>query len=169
MNDGNMSRSAVDLPRIDQTDRRIIGELSTDGRVSIAELGRRVNLSAPAVAGRVQRLERAGVITGYRAELDPRALGFPLTAIVRVKPSVLILERFLKFLAEQRPGDRPRVRLRCNRRGRCGHFERRLGRLIGSRGRGLRRRARLRANGRNGVQPLRLFEHRPLEGGAEYG
>ena len=87
MNDGNASRSAVDLPRIDQTDRRIIGELSTDGRVSIAELGRRVNLSAPAVAERVQRLERAGVITGYRAELDPRALGFPLTAIVRVKPA----------------------------------------------------------------------------------
>ncbi len=51
------------------------------------ELGRRVNLSPPAVSERVQRLEQAGVITGYRAVIDPRALGYQLTAIVRVKPS----------------------------------------------------------------------------------
>lgn len=73
--------------RIDQTDRRIIGELAGDGRVSIAELGRRVSLSSPAVAERVQRLERDGVITGYRAQIDPRALGYELTAIVRIKPA----------------------------------------------------------------------------------
>jgi Lrp/AsnC family leucine-responsive transcriptional regulator len=72
---------------LDDTDRKIVGELTGDGRVSFAELGRRVNLSSPAVAERVQRLERAGVITGYRAELDPRALGYELTAIVRVKPA----------------------------------------------------------------------------------
>jgi Lrp/AsnC family leucine-responsive transcriptional regulator len=71
----------------DETDRRIIGELAADGRASFAELGRRVNLSPPAVAERVQRLERRGVITGYRAEIDPRAIGYPLTAIVRVKPA----------------------------------------------------------------------------------
>jgi Lrp/AsnC family leucine-responsive transcriptional regulator len=75
------------LPRMDATDHKILGELTTDGRVSLAELGRRVNLSSPAVAERVQRLERAGVITGYRAEIDPRALGYPLTAIVRVRPA----------------------------------------------------------------------------------
>jgi Lrp/AsnC family leucine-responsive transcriptional regulator len=72
---------------LDDTDRKIVGELTGEGRVSFAELGRRVNLSSPAVAERVQRLERAGVITGYRAELDPRALGYELTAIVRVKPA----------------------------------------------------------------------------------
>jgi Lrp/AsnC family leucine-responsive transcriptional regulator len=72
---------------LDETDRRIIGELAKDGRVSFAELGRRVNLSPPTVAERVQRLERQGVITGYRAEIDPRALGYPLEAIVRVKPA----------------------------------------------------------------------------------
>jgi Lrp/AsnC family leucine-responsive transcriptional regulator len=72
---------------IDDTDRRIVGELAADGRLSFAELGRRVSLSPPAVAERVQRLERSGVITGYRAEIDPRAVGYPLTAIVRVKPS----------------------------------------------------------------------------------
>lgn len=79
--------SATNQRLLDQTDRRIIGELSRDGRLSFAELGRRVSLSSPAVAERVQRLERAGVITGYRAEIDPRALGYQLTAIVRVKPA----------------------------------------------------------------------------------
>src|SRR5437899_10396266 len=75
------------MAKIDDTDRKIISELTAQGRISFAELGRRVNLSSPAVADRVQRLERDGVITGYRAELDPRALGYPLTAIVRVKPA----------------------------------------------------------------------------------
>ena len=82
-----MRVNADNLRKIDSTDRKIIGELTTDGRVSVAELGRRVNLSSPAVAERVQRLERAGVITGYRAEIDPRALGYQLTAIVRIKPA----------------------------------------------------------------------------------
>jgi len=72
---------------LDDIDRKILAELTREGRVSIAELGRRVNLSSPAVAERVQRLERAGVITGYRAELDPRMLGYQLTAIVRIKPA----------------------------------------------------------------------------------
>jgi len=87
---------------LDDTDRKILGELVSDGRVSFAELGRRVSLSSPAVAERVQRLERAGVITGYRAELDPRALGFELTAIVRVKPSPRRLPRVAE-LATQIP------------------------------------------------------------------
>jgi Lrp/AsnC family leucine-responsive transcriptional regulator len=88
------------MSAIDETDRRIIGELARDGRVSFAELGRRVNLSAPTVAERVQRLERRGVITGYRAELDPRALGYPLTAIVRVKPAPGQLKRIPELAAE---------------------------------------------------------------------
>ena len=53
----------------------------------MAELGRRVSLSPPAVAERVQRLERAGVIAGYRAIVEPKALGFPLAAVVRVRPA----------------------------------------------------------------------------------
>jgi Lrp/AsnC family transcriptional regulator, leucine-responsive regulatory protein len=85
---------------VDDTDRKIIGELTADGRVSLAELGRRVNLSSPAVAERVQRLERSGVITGYRAELDPRALGYPLTAIVRVKPAPGQLPRIPELALE---------------------------------------------------------------------
>jgi Lrp/AsnC family transcriptional regulator, leucine-responsive regulatory protein len=91
-----------DLLRLDQTDHRIVGELVADGRLSLAELGRRVNLSAPAVADRVKRLEQGGVITGYRAQLDLRKLGYQLTAIVRVKPSPGQLPR-IPQLAEQIP------------------------------------------------------------------
>ena len=72
---------------IDSTNRRVLAELQADARISLAELGRRVGLSAPAVAERVQRLEQEGVITGYRADVDPRALGFPLQAIVRIRPA----------------------------------------------------------------------------------
>jgi len=85
---------------MDETDRRILGELTKDGRVSFAELGRRISLSPPAVAERVQRLERAGVITGYRAEVDPRRLGYELTAIVRIKPAAGQLARIPELAAE---------------------------------------------------------------------
>jgi len=78
---------------LDSTNRRILRELQGDARLSMAELGRRVSLSAPAVAERVQRLEQAGVIVGYRAEIDPRALGFPVEAVVRVRPSMGQLHR----------------------------------------------------------------------------
>ena len=85
---------------LDETDRGIIGALATDGRISFAELGRRVSLSAPAVAERVRRLEQTGVITGYRAEIDPRALGYPLTAIVRVKPAIRQLSKVAELAAD---------------------------------------------------------------------
>jgi Lrp/AsnC family leucine-responsive transcriptional regulator len=97
---GVSGTQSVNRPRLDATDRKILGELTTDGRISLAELGRRVNLSSPAVAERVQRLERSGVITGYRAEIDPRALGYELTAIVRVKPAPRQLPRIPELAAE---------------------------------------------------------------------
>jgi Lrp/AsnC family leucine-responsive transcriptional regulator len=100
MKNGLLANRAADPPKLDATDRKIIGELTTDGRVSLAELGRRVNLSPPAVAERVQRLERSGVITGYRAEIDPRLLGYPLTAIVRIKPAPGQLPRIPELAAE---------------------------------------------------------------------
>src|SRR5713101_9679386 len=102
MKNGLSRAQGANLPRIDATDRKIIGELTTDGRISFAELGRRVSLSSPAVAERVQRLERAGVITGYRAEIDPRTLGYQLTAIVRIKPAPGKLPR-IPELARQIP------------------------------------------------------------------
>ena len=71
----------------DGTDHRILEELQEDGRLSLAELGRRVGLSPPAVAERVQRLERDGVITGYHATVNPRAIGYALTTVIRIRPA----------------------------------------------------------------------------------
>ena len=76
-----------DDPLLDATNLRLLAELQADGRCSLAELGRRVGLSSPAVAERVQRLEQAGVIVGYHALLNPRALGFALSAVIRVRPA----------------------------------------------------------------------------------
>ena len=85
---------------LDAVDRQILGELTEDARISFAQLGRRVSMSPPAVTERVRRLEQAGVITGYRAEIDPRALGYALTAIVRVKPAVRQLSKIAELAAD---------------------------------------------------------------------
>ncbi len=74
--------NASDLDRIDLL---LLAELQRDGRVPNAELAERVHLSASACLRRVQRLERDGVIAGYRAELDPEHLGLGLQAFVRVQ------------------------------------------------------------------------------------
>jgi Lrp/AsnC family leucine-responsive transcriptional regulator len=69
---------------IDPHDTRILAELQADARLSMAELGRRVHLSQPAVTERVRKLEAAGVITGYRATVDLGRLGYGIRAIIRV-------------------------------------------------------------------------------------
>ncbi|MFI6483658.1 Lrp/AsnC family transcriptional regulator [Nonomuraea sp. NPDC050663] len=91
---------AYEPKELDALDRRILAELQVDARVSFAELGRRVGLSPPAVSERVQRLEESGVITGYRAEVDPRALGFPVTVMVRIRPEFRDLHRISKIAKE---------------------------------------------------------------------
>lgn len=60
--------------------------LQEDPRANIAELARRIGMSAPSVRERLTRLEEAGVIRGYRLDLDPGALGWPITAYVRIRP-----------------------------------------------------------------------------------
>ncbi len=60
--------------------------LRDDPRMSTSELARRMGMSAPAVRERVLRLEESGIISGYRLELDPAALGYPVCAFVRVRP-----------------------------------------------------------------------------------
>src|SRR4051794_30988144 len=72
---------------LDETDRRIVAEIQDDARLTMAELGRRVGLSAPAVTERLGRLEQRGVIRGYHADVDPRALGLSLGAVVRIRPA----------------------------------------------------------------------------------
>jgi Lrp/AsnC family leucine-responsive transcriptional regulator len=80
----------------DATNAALLQELQENGRLSLAELGRRVGLSPPAVADRLERLEEAGVIRGYRAEVDPRALGYQLAVVLRIRPA----PRELKKVAE---------------------------------------------------------------------
>jgi Lrp/AsnC family leucine-responsive transcriptional regulator len=87
---------------LDDANLRLIAELQQDARLSFAELGRRVGLSSPAVAERLARLEDTGVITAYRAEVDPRALGFTLGAIVRIRPAPRELHKVAE-LAQRTP------------------------------------------------------------------
>jgi Lrp/AsnC family leucine-responsive transcriptional regulator len=94
--------NTFDTNLLDPTNLRLLRELQANGRLGMAELGRRVGMSAPAVAERVQRLERAGVITGYRAELDPRALGYGVSAIVRIRPAPGQLQRIPEIARETR-------------------------------------------------------------------
>lgn len=72
---------------LDRIDHRILDELSRDGRISIAELSRRVNLSKTPCQARISRLEEAGYILGYRAIVDPNRLGLIHVAFVEVKLS----------------------------------------------------------------------------------
>ena len=72
---------------LDTTDWGLLEALQEDARLTFAELGRRVNLSPPAVAERVRRLEDAGIVRGYHAELDLAALGLPMQAMIRITTS----------------------------------------------------------------------------------
>lgn len=68
---------------LDPIGRRLLAALQEDARLTYGELGARVGLSPPAVAERMRRLEEAGVITGYRAQIDMAKLGVPITAFIR--------------------------------------------------------------------------------------
>jgi Lrp/AsnC family transcriptional regulator, leucine-responsive regulatory protein len=92
--------NAYEASLLDEIDRRLLEELGADGRLTMAELGRRISLSPPAVAERVQRLERSGVITGYKAVIDPKAIGYPLAAVVRVRPASRQLQRIPELARE---------------------------------------------------------------------
>ena len=71
---------------VDAVDARILSALAADARISVAELARFVGLSAPSAAERIRRLEECGVIEGYAASIDPRALGLTVAAWLRVRP-----------------------------------------------------------------------------------
>jgi len=69
---------------LDPIGRRLLHELQVNGRLSYAELGRRVGLTTPAVVERVKRMEEAGIIVGYHADLDPMKVGMPISAFIRM-------------------------------------------------------------------------------------
>ena len=89
-------------PTLDATNLRLLAELQDDARLALAELGRRVGLSSPAVADRLARLEEAGVIRGYRADIDPRALGYALGVVIRIRPAPRELHKVAE-LAQRTP------------------------------------------------------------------
>jgi Lrp/AsnC family transcriptional regulator, leucine-responsive regulatory protein len=106
--EGNL-RLTPSNQNIDSTDLKLLQELQADARVSLAELGRRVGLSAPSVADRMRRLEDSGVIRGYRAEIDPRALGYALGAVIRIRPNARQIPKVAQIA-----GDTPEV-VECQR------------------------------------------------------
>jgi Lrp/AsnC family leucine-responsive transcriptional regulator len=72
---------------LDEVNLRILEELRVNPRQTMAQLSRRIGMSPPAVTERVRRLEEAGIIAGYRLDIDPAALGLPIAAYIRVRPS----------------------------------------------------------------------------------
>jgi Lrp/AsnC family leucine-responsive transcriptional regulator len=87
---------------LDSRNQKLLAALLKNPRASVTALARRVGLSAPATRERMLRLEEAGVITGWRVELDPKALGFPIAVLVRVRPMPGQLPKIAK-LAQSLP------------------------------------------------------------------
>jgi Lrp/AsnC family leucine-responsive transcriptional regulator len=81
---------------LDEIGRNLLSALQEDARLSYAELGRRIGLSPAATAERLRRLEEAGIISGYRVEIDREALGLPVLAIVRMSCDGVKYRPFLK-------------------------------------------------------------------------
>ncbi|MFC6364774.1 Lrp/AsnC family transcriptional regulator [Nonomuraea thailandensis] len=88
-----MSNSII----LDHVDREILFQLAQDGRMSNVELARRVGLTPPPCLRRVKRLEDAGVIAGYRAQISPEALGRSLEVVVSVEIAVNDLQTVEEF------------------------------------------------------------------------
>ncbi len=86
---------------MDNTDLRILSILQEDGRISMKELGQRVNLTSPAVSERVKRLEENGVIEGYGAIVNPKKLQYYVEAYVTVSMKVTFHAKFKKLAQEE--------------------------------------------------------------------
>ena len=87
---------------MDAINLKIIEILQQDGRISFAELAKLVHLSAPAVAERVKRLEEAGIITGFQANVNLEKMGFPISVMVQAKAFLGKESEFMR-MAKSRP------------------------------------------------------------------
>jgi Lrp/AsnC family transcriptional regulator, leucine-responsive regulatory protein len=92
---GRASKAALD-----RTDRQILAALEKDARASLAKIGRDVGLSGPGVGERLRWLEEAGVIRGYRAQIDAEKAGFPIRGYLRLKTVASQYPRVLARLRE---------------------------------------------------------------------
>src|SRR3546814_7908447 len=84
---------------LDGIDRRLLQLLTANARTTTADLARQVGMSAPSVADRLRRLEESGIVRGYTLDVDPVALGYTLTAIVRIRPLPGQLRKVEKLIA----------------------------------------------------------------------
>jgi Lrp/AsnC family leucine-responsive transcriptional regulator len=94
------SKATHARPTLDGKDWQLLEALQRDARLTYAELGRLVRLSAPAVAERVRRLEDAGVIGGYRATVNPRRLGYTISAMIRLRCDGITCARIGSLVAD---------------------------------------------------------------------
>ncbi len=85
---------------LDSINVRLLQELHGDPRITMSALARRVGMSSPAVTERVQRMQRSGVITGFRMDVEPAALGLPVTAFARVRPAAGQLPKVAELAKE---------------------------------------------------------------------
>lgn len=96
---GKPMSSQTSVP-LDATDYAILAILQTHGRLGVTEIGRRVNLSQPAVSARIKRLEQCGVITGYQAVVDPTRLGLNIHAVIRLRTTHARISACLEHFTE---------------------------------------------------------------------
>lgn len=82
--------------KLDETDRKIIEILQEDGRISMKDLGKLIGLTSPAVSERIKRLESCGIISGYKAIINPDALGRNIKAFIHI--SLLESRSYADFL-----------------------------------------------------------------------
>ncbi len=87
---------------LDPVNVRLLSLLGTDPRQSMSQLARRLGVSPPTARERVRRLEDAGVIRGYRVDIDPAAIGLPVAAWVRLRPGPGQMSRIAE-LAQDTP------------------------------------------------------------------
>ncbi len=95
-----MSKMTDSRSELDPTDIVMIEVLQDDGRISIAELGRKIGLSQPATSERLKRLEERGIVTGYRAVVEPAAVGLGMMAIMRLRTTHEHIKTCLKLFSE---------------------------------------------------------------------
>jgi Lrp/AsnC family leucine-responsive transcriptional regulator len=93
-----MKRLRIEIGSLDAIDARILAAMAENARVSVADLARLVDLSPPSVSERIRRLEDAGVIGGYTVAIDPKALGLPIAAWLRIRPIPGQLEKVADIL-----------------------------------------------------------------------
>lgn len=88
---------------LDQTDRRILDELSKNSRIKMKELGEKVHLTGQAASARVAKLEDSGIIEGYTIKINQTKMGYPVHAMISIFTKSIHHEPYLSFLKTQEP------------------------------------------------------------------